>query len=198
MARAGMPARLLLIVLLAVPLPTAADILSVTVERAETDYHLAFEVLLDAPADALHALIDQPERWPELSPSIRSSKRIVTAQPHQLRVETEFHHCVLFICRTLRKVTDFVTDANGDLVGVSLPGAGDFIQVREVWRIRAEGERSRLQFEATMIPDFLIPPLIGTLLIRTALRDMLGEIEHNLPLLVAAEAGFRAGGDPED
>jgi hypothetical protein len=56
------------------------------------------------------------------------------------------------------------------LVTVALPERSDFSVYATRWRvIEAEG-KTRLAFEASMQPDFWIPPLIGTWAVERKLR----------------------------
>ncbi len=176
--------RALLITSLLMPAQAAAEILRLDVERKKDRYHIAIEAVLDARPDLVREMMNRPEHWPELTDSIRAS-HVTASTGAARRVVTDFYHCVLFICRTLRKVSDFTVDALGDLTGISVEGEGDFAYVRETWRVRPENGRTRFQFEAEMIPDFLVPPFIGTRLVRSALRGMIGEIERSLVALAA-------------
>lgn len=177
-----MPAwlRALLLLSLLTPAQASAEIVRLDVERVQNRYVIAIEALLDAPDDFVRALMGRPENWPVLTRSIRASRVISSVDASHYRVETDFHHCVLFVCRTLRKVSDFAVDAAGDQSGTSVEGEGDFAYIRETWRVRAENGRTRLVFEAEMIPGFVVPPFIGARLVRSALRDMIGEIERSL------------------
>ncbi len=177
-----MPAclRALLILPLLMPALTVAEIARLDVERLNGGYLIAIEAILDAPPDLVRELMNRPEGWPALTRSIRASHVLASTDAAHRRVVTDFHHCVLFICRTLRKVSDFTIDAAGDLAGISVEGEGDFTYVRESWRVRPEDGRTRLQFDAEMIPGFIVPPFIGARLVRSALRDMIGEIERSL------------------
>jgi hypothetical protein len=173
------PCCALILVLLA-PLPAIAEILRLDVQRVQQRFEIEIEALFDAPPDLVRDVMSRPEAWPDLTRSIRASRLLSAGGASHYRVETEFYHCVLFFCRTLRKVSDFTVDDAGDQTGLSVSGEGDFAFIREVWRIRADNGRTRLQFSAEMIPGFIVPPFIGVLLVRTALRDMLTEIERSL------------------
>lgn len=169
-----------LIFLLFAPPPAIAEILRLDVQRVQGRFDIAYEAVLDAPPAHVRDIMGRPERWPELSRSIRSSRLLARTDASHYRVETEFHHCVLFLCRTLRKVSDVTIDVEGGLEGLSVSGEGDFALVRESWRIRADNGGTRLQFSAVMIPDFIVPPVIGAYLVRSALREMFSDIERNL------------------
>ncbi len=169
-----------LIFLLLAPQPAIAEILRLDVQRVQDRFLIEAEALLDTPPDFVRDIMARPERWPELTRSIRSSRLLAVTDASHYRAETEFYHCVLFICRTLRKVSDITVDEAGDLQGLSAGGEGDFAFLREIWRIRPDNGGTRLQFSAEMIPGFIVPPFIGTLLVRSALRNLLGDIERNL------------------
>ena len=53
------------------------------------------------------------------------------------------------------------------------PRFSDFHEVSERWRIRPEGAQTRMEYNATLVPKFFVPPLIGPWVIKLRIRDSL-------------------------
>jgi hypothetical protein len=57
-----------------------------------------------------------------------------------------------------------------------LPQSSDFRRGRAQWRLTAEGNSTLMQFNAELVPDFFMPPLIGPWLIRREMANQITEI----------------------
>ena len=63
--------------------------------------------------------------------------------------------------------------ASCDLLAIIVPGQSDFKYGTTIWKITARGRRTLLVYEASMQPDFFIPPMIGRYLVQKKLKDEL-------------------------
>lgn len=68
---------------------------------------------------------------------------------------------------------------------VSRATAGNFREMLGAYRLHEEEGKMRLHYTGRMIPDFAIPPLVGTLVFRhnieTTFRALVEEIERRQP-----------------
>jgi hypothetical protein len=80
---------------------------------------------------------------------------------------------VLFFCKTIQQIKDVVIRPNGDIVTTIVPEHSDFASGWERWRIRAEQNKTRLQYHAVLVPAFRVPPLIGPWALKNRLRHTL-------------------------
>ena len=61
-----------------------------------------------------------------------------------------------------------------------LPRGSDFRRGRAHWRLKVSGDATLMHFDAELVPDFYIPPLIGPWLIR---REMVGQITEIIRII---------------
>lgn len=153
----------------------AAEVISARVDRVEDRYHVDFVVNIDGTADRLRELVTNFANLDELSPTVVSSRLISGRAGQGARVEVKLRPCVMVVlCKTITKVSDArVEPDTGRVQFVMVPGLGDFREGREtITMIQAAGEDTRLvrfSYAAELYPDFYIPPVVGTWLIRRAI-----------------------------
>ena len=127
------------------------------------------------------AIFAEPGRWTALSTIIRAVEELEADTGRPVPVAMTFHDCILFLCFDAVKVSRYRIDAAAGIVdGDSIPGEGDFVQVTERWTIVAAEGGTRLELRAELEPAFSVPPLIGTLLLKSRLKKLLREMEENL------------------
>lgn len=161
--------------------PSPAAIIDAQVKRNGARFELNFSVQLTAPPEKVIQLFAEPQRWAGLSTVIRSVDVRTTDGAGPAPVAMTFHDCILFLCVEAVKVSAYRIDARtGRVDGDSLPGEGDFVYVTERWTAIAHEGGTRLQLTAALEPDFSVPPLIGTLILKSRLKKLLREMESNL------------------
>ncbi|ROO30126.1 hypothetical protein [Salinisphaera japonica] len=86
------------------------------------------------------------------------------------RLDSRLSMCVAFYCKTVRQVANLSRMPPTELDMAFVPGAGDFKTGRAHWRFMPAGPgHTHIVFDATLVPDFWVPPLIGSWAIRRAL-----------------------------
>lgn len=162
------------------------------VERLDVDhesgtYKVAFDVLISANADRARAVLPDYRQWKHLSPSITESRLIQTFADGRQRVDVRVRSCVIFIfCRSVRQVKDMDTGAGRISFRTEMvPGEGDFSAGWEIWEILDEPDnRTRLRYRASLVPAFVLPPLLGPWIVKRELRRELLATAANLQSLV--------------
>ena len=155
---------------LAPPPASAADIRRLETTRADNRYTLTFEVMLDAERGKVWQIMTDFENLPRLSRAITESHLLITEHTPEHRVSVTFHACVLIFCKTMKKVVDIQTRPQDDIVVTGIPELSDFSYSVEHWQLSAEGAQTLLRYNAEMVPDFFIPPLIGPWLVKAFLE----------------------------
>jgi len=148
----------------------AAVIARLETTHVEDRYTLSFDVLLDAERSKVWQIMTDYEHLPRVSHIIVKSRILKTTDQNRQRVDVTFHACVLIFCKTMKKVVDVQTWPQNDIVVIGVPELSDFSYSVERWRVSAEGAKTRLRYNAEMVPDFFIPPVIGPWLVRTFLE----------------------------
>ena len=65
------------------------------------------------------------------------------------------------------------------LLAVIVPEQGNFSAGRTQWLLEPRGAQVLVRYRAELVPDFTLPPIIGTTLVRQALaRELRTVLEH--------------------
>lgn len=167
----------------------ALEVLSQSFEVIDRVYTVDLEVRLQAPREAVWAVLTDYDRLGELNPAVVDS-RVERPPAGSPEVLTVIRGCVLFFCSSVVRVESMQESAPARIVAITDPGRSDLRQGRSDWRLIDEDAATRLELQVAMEPDFWVPPLLG----RRALRRSL--IGGTLDLLEAVEhraAGMDAG-----
>ena len=184
-------AMLLSLALLLLSPAGALDGDNVSVEKQDRAWIVRATFDVDASADQVRSVLTDFRNPERLNPAV-TGREIIRRQPGLVRMSTEFRGCALFFCKTMTLVQDVaVSDASvrADVV----PEGSDFRSGYLLWSIDAgRGGRTHVVLQATMEPDFFVPPLIGGLLVRRALKNQVHEIARNLSREAALEPSLPA------
>jgi hypothetical protein len=161
--------------LLAFPHCQAAEIIEVQVEQDSGAYHIYFEIIIDAPRDRVYEVLSDYEQMQELSPGVDSSELLSGRPGGDATIDITLRPCVWVLCRKMRKVSDVTINAYGAIVFTTIPDSSDFKKGREQIIVKSTKTpgRTRVTYNASLAPDFFVPPLVGTWLIRKHVRQNL-------------------------
>jgi hypothetical protein len=151
----------------------AAQLNEVTVSNGEAGLRLTFDAVVDAPERRVFQVLSDYARFGRMNPAIVSMSVGPSPDGRGSRVRSVLKSCVWFFCRTVVTVED-VTESDGRTIEARIvPGQGDFKSGSSLWRLTAEGARTRLHYQSTRVASFWIPPLIGPWVIKRTLREQL-------------------------
>jgi len=148
-------------------------------------YTVAFDVLIHADAPAVREIMTDYGRLDRLSHLVTESRVLAVLPDGRQRIALTLRGCVLFFCRSVHRVEDVTNEPNGDIVTRALPRQSDFSYAVERWRILPRTDGTRLKYNATLVPSFFIPPLIGPFIVKSAIRRELMQTAQNLEILAA-------------
>jgi len=160
----------------------AGEVLDSHVDTYKGHYLLGIDMLIDADTERVHQLLTDYAHLDRLSHSITRSEVLQSTPPnYRLRVTTD--GCLLFFCRELVQVQDVTELNDGYILVTVLPEMSDFSYSRNMWRIRAQNNRTRVTYSSDLVPDFWIPPLIGTSIFKHKLLEETRQLIENLEQL---------------
>ncbi|MCO6412109.1 MAG: SRPBCC family protein [Thiogranum sp.] len=152
---------------------SASQLVRLDVDKQADVYVISVEMLVDAPADNVHAVLTDYANQGRLNASITSSKIIGNARDGTIRVRTRMENCILFFCRNLQIVEDVVEDEQGRILRSVLPESSGLRYGRASWELLSSGDRTRVIHHAQLERDFRIPSWISAILIGTLRREIL-------------------------
>jgi hypothetical protein len=171
----------------------AVDIREMDVTHAAGRYTVRFEVAIDGVVRETRRLLSDFDRLTRLSDTITESRLLHIDETGTRRIKITLSSCVLFFCKTLRKVQEVREEENGDIVSRIVPAESDFSLADERWRVLPENGKTRIRYDAEVVPSFFVPPLIGPWIVKSKIRHELEVTAARLEAL-AAETAPGAGG----
>ena len=172
---------------LATPALQAGELLNLRVSHEDGVYRLSADVVIDAPATAVHTRLTDYANLTALNPSILRSEVLNAPATFDARVRTLIKACVLVYCQTLQRVED-VRASPDRLVAVIVPEQGNFSAGRTQWLLEPRGTQVLVRYRAELVPDFALPPVIGTTLVRQALARELRTVLERLERLAQSSS----------
>ncbi len=148
---------------------------ALNVERLEVNfrddrYVVEFVAQLDAPTEAVHAVLTDYDAYPTLDPRIQESRVLGRDREHAVRLYTRMRGCLgTLLCRTMQRVED-IQEMPDELVATAVLDQSD-VRVgitRSQWQANENG--TQVVYRLEIMPKFWIPPLFGPRLMVSTLR----------------------------
>jgi ribosome-associated toxin RatA of RatAB toxin-antitoxin module len=147
----------------------------VTVEaRRECDAVIVeAHALLHADLEIAWDVLTDYDRYAEFIPDLKSS-RVVARSGRTVIVEQK-GQVVFFLFRFPMEVTLSVTeDPRSGITSRAI--AGTFREMTGSYTLTRDGNELRFSYSGRMVPDFLLPPLIGTAAVKGAVKKQFGAL----------------------
>jgi hypothetical protein len=149
----------------------AAQVVHLTINDKQGVYQLALEVILNARSDDVHYVITDYAHIYRIDPSIVESDIMGRPDASVTRVRTLINDCVLFLCQPILRVEDVREVGDDDIYSVVVPQLSNVRSGAEHWRILPTGDKTRIDYNSTLQPDFFVPPLVGRRIVEKKLQD---------------------------
>jgi hypothetical protein len=159
----GKPLVLLIVVACCLTAATAATLRSVDVSREHSRYHVHADTHLDAPPEAIRAvLLDfDNDRYSRISEIYKESSYLPPDADGTPLVYTRVEGCVMLFCRSMRRVERLEVVTPEFIRSRALPERSDFAYSMSEWTLEAEGDGTRVVYKMDMEPSFWLPPFVG-------------------------------------
>jgi len=162
------------------------------VDRQDRVLYVSASVQAPAPAGACYSVLSDFERLPEFVPGMRYS-RVVSQPGEMLRVEQVGVTGPAIFGLTVRVTLGIALTPPGSgyegRIDFSSQGPGNLRQMQGAWQVRDDKAGCRIDYRATIEPDFPVPPLLGTWVMRAQIEGQLDAIAREIGRRQAVEAG---------
>ena len=178
--------------LVMVPLQAySSQLVTLQIDQRAGVYELYVEMDFHAPAERVREILTDYANLERLNASITRSEIIADDSDGVVRVLTHLEKCVLFFCRDIRKVEDITEDEQGRIMATIVPASSSFSSGKASWEIRSTAQGSRVIHQAKLQPDLWLPPWMGTVILKEAIRKEIQQSFENLECLAMAECAGR-------
>lgn len=134
-------------------------------------FHIKVSAIIEAPAEYIRDVLADSVHIYRLSPSIIESEVLPSSSSGEKRVRTRLLCCTPVFCREVERVDIVRMLESGDFEAEIIPSLSEFKSGKATWKITPRSDHTYLVYEATLEPDFFIPPIVGTQLAIQNLRD---------------------------
>lgn len=145
-------------------------------------YELDLSMYIDSDPAAVYDLVTDYARLDRISDTIVESELLKEADGLRRRLVTDT--CIWFFCFTATMVEDVVEFESREILTTIVPALSDYRYGRSTWRVSPVDQGTLVQFRCTLEPDFWIPPLIGTWLIKEKMREEAERTVHKIEQLI--------------
>lgn len=178
--------------LLFTSLSSAGELAELSVTEEDGEYRLRIVMIMEASADYVYRVITDYKHLYRLIPSITEIEILPSLNKESVRLRNRFKYCIALFCFDVDWVGDMNELQDGYLEADTVPELSDFESGTAIWRVQPDGEHTQVIYESNMKPDFFIPPLIGKMIMKYALRNEVittfTNIECNANILLMNEA----------
>ena len=154
--------------------PIQAQTLDFTeAEVTEEDgvFRIKVSAIIEAPPDYVRYILADSAHIYRLSPSIIESEVLPSSTADEKQVRTKLLCCTSLFCREVERVDIVRMLKSGDFEAEIIPNLSEFKSGKARWEITPVDDASHVVYEAYLEPDFFIPPVLGTHLVKQHLLE---------------------------
>jgi hypothetical protein len=149
----------------------AATISSLDITFEDGRYHLVAHTHLDATAESIYkVLLDYNNNaYEKISPVYKESGYLSPDSDGTPLVFTRVEGCLLFFCRSMRRVERLEAVKPVLIRTTALPDRSDFKYSQSEWRLKPDHGGTNLTYKLDVEPSFWLPPFVGPAFLKRVL-----------------------------
>ena len=136
-------------------------------------FRIKVSAFLEAPPDYIRYVLADSAHIYRLSPSIIESEVLPSSPDGEKRVRTKLLSCTSVFCREVERVDIVRMLQSGGFEAEIIPALSEFKSGKATWEIIPIDDASFVVYEAYLEPDFFIPPVVGSQIVKQFLLDEL-------------------------
>ncbi len=149
----------------------AFDFTEAEITEEDGVFRIKVSAFIDAPPDYIRYVLADTAHIYRLSPSIIESEVLPSSSADEKQVRTKLLCCTSVFCREVKRVDIVRMLKSGDLEAEIIPALSEFRSGKATWKITPIDDASHVVYEAYLEPDFFIPPVVGTQIVKQNLLD---------------------------
>ena len=144
---------------------SSASLKKSSIEYKDKRFLYSFEAQINARHDRVLDKLHNFEQWDRLNDNISKSKVLETLPRNKIKRLLTLTQCIFTFCFNL-KFVEIVTLSKDRLEMNIVAGEGNFSAGRAIWEtVSEETYKTLIRVNATLSPDFWIPPVVGPLVL---------------------------------
>jgi len=150
---------------------TAGEILELSVIQEHDEYKLRIVAVLDAPENYVYNVITDYEHAYRINPTITSVDIFPTDDENKVRVQHYSTHRIGPLSFDITWAGDIVETGHGGIHITTVPEISSFDSGSALWEINTLEDRTYVLHESSMKPNFFIPPIIGSYIMKKYMEE---------------------------
>ncbi len=136
-------------------------------------YTFNMRFMVNASAHRVHAIITDYNNLTQINSLIKQSRVLTHNVADVTRVELVTEGCMLFFCKKIIRVEDAQVKNDLTIETVFVPELSDFKSGYTRWTFTEQSQNTLVHYQASMVPDFWLPPFVGPYMLKKQLRTQL-------------------------
>lgn len=169
----------------------AAEVVRATVEQNGDIYSTRFEISLNAPAESVRRVLTDVDQLVALLPDVKEYMVKHKVSSNKADVQLVMRTCVLALCKEFTQKERFYIGKDGQLKGQFIPVGSDFVTGQSSYKIIADKNGTRIQFNASMNPKFWVP--FGEIVLSYCLKNYAAKLAVAIDQHVTMQAKATTG-----
>lgn len=170
---------------------SAAEVVRATVKQNGDSYSTRYEIRLNAPAESVRRLLSDVDQLVALMPDVKEYMIKRRTNSNKADVQLVMRTCILAICKEFTQKERFKIGRDGQLKGEFIPVGSDFVTGQSSYKIIADKNGTRIQFDASMNPKFWVP--FGEVILTYCLQNYAAKLAMAIDQHVTMQAKVPTG-----
>lgn len=197
-ARRMVVACIVLILCLLISPTHTANSPDIQISKIGNEYRIYIVMQMQVPAHYVHRVLTDYKHIYRLNPAIVDSAILHSPDDDVVRVRTRIADCIGIFCMEIDRVEDVRELDNGSLQATTISTLSDFDSGNAEWKIMGMKDRTQVIYQGQMVPDFFIPPLIGSYFIKQKLRQHMMTSLARIECIARIQAGLEQNPEPNE
>jgi len=139
----------------------AGELLEYYVDEIDDHFLLHLDMRVSASHKEIKEVLLDFSTMPEVNDTVVES-HLIESTGNQHKIYFVSKGCVWIFCETIKQLTMVTELDHGYIMSDVIADKSDLHYGRALWQLIDEGKTTRVIYNADYVPDFWVPPLIGS------------------------------------
>ncbi|MDZ7805350.1 hypothetical protein [Thiohalophilus sp.] len=139
----------------------AGELLEYYVNEVDDHFLLHLDMRVDASHKEIRSTLMDFSKMPEVNDTVIES-RLIERSDNKHKIFFVSKGCIWVFCQTIEQVAMVSEPGPGYIMSSIIAEESDLRYGKSLWRLIDEGSKTRVIYSADYVPDFWVPPVIGS------------------------------------